>query len=257
MFPIGDENGRRRGSTPVVVALVALNVAVFLFLQQCGADPRTAASLGAVPQELIEGRDITTQDQRVADPWTRRVYLVPGLGETPVWVYLTIVTSMFLHGGLGHLFGNMLYLWIFGDNVEERLGRTRFALLYLLSGVAGVAAHVAETALTGRGLLTPMIGASGAISGVLGAYLAFFPRNRVYVLAFGFVPTGLPALLVIGLWFVLQLVNGLGTGGGGVAWMAHVGGFVAGWLLARLAGGTRTKPPASGASDGVEWTILE
>ena len=167
MFPIGDENGRRRGSTPVVVALVALNVAVFLFLQQCGADPRTAASLGAVPQELIEGRDITTQDQRVADPWTRRVYLVPGLGETPVWVYLTIVTSMFLHGGLGHLFGNMLYLWIFGDNVEERLGRTRFALLYLLSGVAGVAAHVAETALTGRGLLTPMIGASGAMCGVV------------------------------------------------------------------------------------------
>ncbi|MBN1243562.1 MAG: rhomboid family intramembrane serine protease [Spirochaetales bacterium] len=256
MFPIGDENGRRRGSTPLVMALLALNVAAFLFLQQCGADPRVASSLGAVPQELIEGRDIMTADQRVADPWTRRVYLVPGLGETPVWVYLTVVTSMFLHGSLGHLFGNMLYLWIFGDNVEGRLGRTRFALLYLLSGVAGVAAHVTQAALTGRGLLTPMIGASGAISGILGAYLAFFPRNRVYVLTFGFLPAGLPALVVIGLWFALQLVNGLGGASGGVAWMAHVGGFVTGWLLAKVSGGPK-KPPVSGASDGVEWTILE
>ena len=151
----------------------------------------------------------------------------------PVPLYGTILTSMFVHGGLFHLAGNMLYLWIFGDNVEDRLGRVRYLLFYLLSGVGAAAAQI----LSDPHSKIPMVGASGAISGVLGAYLLLYPHARVVTLVFfGWLVRVIEirALIVLGFWIVVQLVSGLLTWGaqvGGVAWFAHVGGFVAGLVM--------------------------
>jgi membrane associated rhomboid family serine protease len=143
---------------------------------------------------------------------------------------------MFLHAGWGHLGGNMLFLWIFGDNIEHRIGHVRFIVFYLACGLAAGLAHI----LFNSGSLIPTVGASGAISGVMGGYLLLFPRNRVYVLTWGGVAT-VPAMLMLGLWIVLQFVNSVGsvastpeTESGGVAYLAHVGGFVAGLALAPL-----------------------
>lgn len=149
--------------------------------------------------------------------------------------YITIFSSMFLHGGLFHVGGNMLYLWIFGNNVEDSMGHFRFIIFYLLSGIIAVYTF----AIINPGSLIPMIGASGAVSGVLGAYLILFPRAKVLTL----IPLGLymqvvriPAKFVLGFWIVIQVINGLFTGGtgGGVAWFAHIGGFVAGMILIRF-----------------------
>jgi membrane associated rhomboid family serine protease len=152
-------------------------------------------------------------------------------------VALSFLTSMFLHGGFMHIAGNMLYLWIFGNNVEDSMGRLRFLVFYLMAGIIAGAAQV----LAGPNSHTPSIGASGAIAGVLGAYIVLFPNARVQTLIFlGYFArmAQLPALLVLGFWFVLQLFNGLLSFGmtqmGGVAWFAHIGGFVAGLLLVRL-----------------------
>jgi membrane associated rhomboid family serine protease len=148
---------------------------------------------------------------------------------------------MFMHGGFAHLFGNMLYLWIFGDNVEDALGHLRFFLFYIVTGIAAGLAHVCVTVLTGGNMLIPSLGASGAISGVLGGYFVLFPRRRVKVLLFYNV-IEVPALLVIGLWFLFQVFSGAGSAGGaggGVAYGAHVGGFIAGLLLVRVFGGDR------------------
>ena len=152
-------------------------------------------------------------------------------------VAFSFLTSMFLHGGFTHIIGNMLYLWIFGNNVEDRMGRGRFLVFYLMTGIIASTAQV----LAGPNSRLPSIGASGAIAGVLGAYIVLFPKARVQTLIFlgYFVRMAqLPALLVLGFWFVLQLFNGLLAFGmtqmGGVAWFAHIGGFVAGLVLVRL-----------------------
>ena len=152
-------------------------------------------------------------------------------------VALTFITSMFLHGGFMHIIGNMLYLWIFGNNVEDSMGRGRFLVFYLVSGIIASTAQV----LAGPNSRLPSIGASGAIAGVLGAYIVLFPRARVqtlFVLGYFLRMAQLPALLVLGFWFVLQLFSGLMSFGmtqtGGVAWFAHIGGFVAGLVLVRL-----------------------
>jgi len=155
--------------------------------------------------------------------------------------FITVFTSMFMHGGWLHLGGNMLYLWIFGDNVEDRFGHAKFALFYLLCGIAATFAQV----LVNSGSNIPNLGASGAIAGVLGAYLILFPKGQVKVLmGRGVVP--MPALIVIGLWIVLQFISGIGSitqsaETGGVAYMAHIGGFVAGLVLTFLFGGRRTE----------------
>jgi membrane associated rhomboid family serine protease len=143
---------------------------------------------------------------------------------------------MFLHGGWGHLGGNMLFLWIFGDNIEHRLGHVRFVVFYLACGLAASLAHI----MFNSGSTIPAVGASGAISGVLGGYLLMFPRNRVYVLTWGGV-MAVPAIFMLGLWIVTQFINGVGSiavtnQSGGVAYMAHIGGFVAGLILAPLFG---------------------
>jgi membrane associated rhomboid family serine protease len=236
-IPIGDDNSDRRIRPLVNYALIALNVLVFVFLQGMAENSRFTYAFSTVPQEILTGRDIATAGEIVTDPASGHSVEVPGLQPTPVSVYLTLLTSMFMHGGLMHLLGNMLYLHIFGDNVENALGHARYAVFYLFCGVLASLAHVFTSAVLGVSLLIPSLGASGAISGVQGGYLLLFPKRRVRALLFRTM-VEVPALVVIGTWFVFQFISGLGmlsdATGGGVAYGAHIGGFIAGFALVRL-----------------------
>src|SRR5262249_20795839 len=190
------------------------------------------------PEEIVTGKDLVTPDQEVINPITRERMLYPGLQPTPYSVYLTLLTSMFMHGGLMHLLGNMLFLWIFGDNVEDDLGHERYSLFYVLCGVLASLAHVATTYAFGGDPRVPSLGASGAISGVLGAYIMLHPQRSVTVLLFRFL-TEVPAWVAIGIWFLFQLISSVGALGpgaakGGVAYGAHIGGFLAGVALVKL-----------------------
>jgi membrane associated rhomboid family serine protease len=238
-LPIGDDNSDRLSVPLLTWLLVAINVFVFVFFQILGEAPAVTYAYATVPQEILTGRDVVTGQGTFRDPISRRLYMLPGLARTPIPVYLTLVTAMFLHGGFAHITGNMLYLLIFGDNVEDRMGRLRFFIFYLLCGVIAGLAQVFATLASGGDLLTPTIGASGGVSGVLGAYLVLFPRKRIRVIALRFLFTHVSAVVAIGVWFLFQLVSGLGlfgggTQAGGVAYAAHVGGFVAGLVLVRL-----------------------
>jgi membrane associated rhomboid family serine protease len=247
MIPIGDDN-RDRTSTPWLTwVLIAANVVVFVFFQGFDRNDRFTYAFSTVPQEILSGRDIVTADRIMVDRSSGARFTVPGLQPTPVSVYLTMLISMFMHAGFAHIIGNMLFLFVFGDNVEDRLGRLRFLLFYLFCGVVASLSHVLVSSAAGRDLLVPSLGASGAISGVLGAYLLLFPRKRVRVLFSWFV-INVPALVAVGFWFVFQLINGLGYlgggTGGGVAYAAHIGGFVAGLATVKLwAIGRRRAPP--------------
>jgi membrane associated rhomboid family serine protease len=209
LVPIGDENAGRRLTPFVNYALIALNVAVFLLqLAAGGLAPAFFVAWGVQPVEVVAFRE-----------------------------WQTVFTSMFLHGGLWHLIGNMLFLHVFGDNIEDAMGHLRYLLFYLLCGAAAVAAQVATDPFSP----VPVVGASGAVSGVLGAYIVLFPRGRIRSLLFlGVFGTVVmvPAWVQLGLWFALQIVLGVlalgARGGGGVAFFAHVGGFVAGMLLVWL-----------------------
>lgn len=228
MFPISDENERGTGPAYVTLAFLAINIAVFLLLQGAlSSADGTEFTYGyaAVPYEITNGVDLVE-----AQPVTigGEVYAVPQEpGPSPIW--LTLITAMFMHGGWIHLGGNMLFLWIFGDNVEHRMGHLPYAVFYLTAGVIASFAQI----LVDTSSVIPTLGASGAIAGVLGAYLVLFPGNRVLVLLLRF-PVWVPAIVAIGMWAALQVIGGFGapTEGGGVAYMAHIGGFVAG-----LAGG--------------------
>ena len=205
MIPIGDDDSARRTLPVVTYALIALNI-LFFFVELSGGD----AFVGT--WALVPGRFM-------ADP----------LGGV-----LTLFTSMFMHAGWVHLGGNMLYLWIFGDNVEDRFGHLTFTIFYLLCGLAATFAQLAFSA----GSNVPNLGASGAIAGVLGAYILLFPQGKIRVLQ-GQQVVHVPALIVIGMWIALQFVSGIGSISdaaqtGGVAYMAHVGGFVAGFALTFL-----------------------
>jgi len=210
VFPIGDDDTSRRTVPIVTYALIALNV-LFFFVEQSGGD----AFLGEwafVPSRFL---------------------------ANPSGDFLTLFTSMFMHAGWLHLGGNMLYLWIFGDNVEDRFGHIQFIVFYLLCGLAATFAQLAFSS----GSHVPNLGASGAIAGVLGAYILLFPQGSVRVLQ-GQRVVQVPALIVIGLWIVLQLFSGIGSIAntaetGGVAYMAHIGGFLAGFVLTFLLRGTR------------------
>jgi membrane associated rhomboid family serine protease len=211
MFPIGDDDSARRGVPVVTYALIALNLLVF-FVELNSGD-RFIEQWAVVPRRLL------------ANP----------AGDFP-----TIFTSMFMHAGWLHLLGNMLYLWIFGDNVEDSFGHAKFLIFYLLCGIAATFAQIIFT----TGSTVPNLGASGAIAGVLGGYLVLFPRGQVRVLM-GRAVIPMPALVVIGFWIVLQFISGIGSvtsaETGGVAYMAHIGGFLAGLILTFLfrAAGTR------------------
>lgn len=238
LLPIGDDN-RDRHTTPVVTyLLIALNVFVFVYWQGIGSNIGFTFAYSAVPAEILSGQDIITDAKIARDPITGESVTIPGLGPTPIPVYLTLLTSMFMHGGIAHIAGNMLFLWIFGDNLEHAMGRAKYLFFYLLCGVLAGMSHVLSSAYLNQSTLIPSLGASGAISGVLGGYILLFPRRRVHVWVL-FTIMSLPAFLVVGLWFVFQVINGMGILGGeeaagGIAYAAHIGGFVAGLLLVKL-----------------------
>jgi membrane associated rhomboid family serine protease len=240
LFPIADDNTGRTITPVVNYVLIAINILVFVFLQGLGSNDKFTYAFSTVPAEIITGRDIVTRPVAVENI-TGQVMEMPGLQPTPIPVWLTLFTSMFMHGGIAHIFGNMLFLWIFGDNIEDRLGHARYLIFYLVCGILAGLAHVFTTvafADSEQSLLVPSLGASGAISGVLGAYILLFPTKRVMVIISWFV-TAVPAFVAIGLWFVFQLISGLGMLGsgskaGGVAYGAHIGGFVAGLILIKL-----------------------
>jgi membrane associated rhomboid family serine protease len=238
VFPIGDDNSDRIRTPYVNYLFLAVNVLVFVFLQGMGTNAEFTYAFSTVPQEIVTGQDIQTADRMLRDPISGDAFRAPGLQPTPVPVYLTLFTSMFMHGGFMHLLGNMLYLWIFGDNVESRLGHLRYAIFYLLGGVLASLAHVFVTYAFGGNPLIPSLGASGAISAVLGGYMLLFPHRRVRVIMLR-VLTTVPAIVAIGIWFAFQLISGLGMLGGGsqeggVAYGAHIGGFIAGVVLVKL-----------------------
>lgn len=241
IFPISDDNTDRTTAPIVNYILIAINLLVFVFLQQLGTNDRFTYAYSTVPQEIVTGRDIRSPD-RIVKTVTGQEFLLPGLQPTPVSVYLTLITSMFMHGGIAHIFGNMLFLWIFGDNLEHSLGHFRYVIFYLVCGVIASLAHVISTVMFAgpdqSSLLIPSLGASGAISGVLGGYLVLHPSRRVTVILIRFL-TDVPAYVAIGIWFAFQLISGLGILGGdsqqgGVAYAAHIGGFVAGLALVKV-----------------------
>jgi membrane associated rhomboid family serine protease len=218
VFPIGDDNTGRILFPAATILLILANIAVFL-LQLAQGEPgieRFFMMWSVIPAEYSEGRDL------------------PPLIPLPFWI--TVFTSMFMHAGWLHLFGNMLYLWIFGDNVEDAMGRPKYVVFYLLCGVIATAAQIA----TNPDSQIPNVGASGAISGILGAYLVLYPKRRVRVFLLRAI-VYMPAVAVIGLWILLQFFNGVGEitrtpteETGGVAYAAHIGGFLAGVLLVFL-----------------------
>ena len=208
MFPLGDDNSQRRITPVVTFVLIIINVVIF-FLELAGGD------------QFIQN-------------WA---FIPSRFSADPAGDSVTIITAMFMHGGWVHLFGNMLFLWIFGDNVEDRFGHRNFLIFYLLAGIAATFAQYTFN----PGSSIPNVGASGAIAGVLGAYIIMFPQARVNVLL-GRQVVAMPAVIVLGMWIALQLVSGVGTIAytdesadvGGVAYMAHIGGFFAGLALTFL-----------------------
>lgn len=236
LFPLSDDNSDRRIIPVVNYALLAMNVFVFVVLQGLGQNEKFTLEYACVPREIIEGHDIPVPAREIVEPRTGQRIVIPSPPPTPIPVYFTILTAMFMHGGLMHLAGNMLFLWIFGDNLEDAMGHLRYFIFYLLGGVLATLCHVFFN-VSGAGSLVPSLGASGAISAVLGGYLLLFPHRRVRVLLFRMI-TDVPAIVAIGMWFVFQLIEGLGllggdSLGGGVAYAAHIGGFVAGLALVK------------------------
>lgn len=203
MMPLGDDNSGRKLIPTVTYVLIVINVIVFL-LEMAGGEP-FIEKWSFVPRRFL---------------------------ANPAADFPTLFTSMFMHAGAMHIFGNMLYLWIFGDNVEDNFGHVKFLIFYLLSGLAATFLQL----FFNPAMDIPNLGASGAIAGVLGAYIVLYPQGRIRVLAGNMIST-MPALIVIGFWFLLQFMSGIGSlsetegGEGGVAYMAHIGGFVAGVIM--------------------------
>ena len=235
IFPVGDDNTGRLSTPVITYLLIAVNVLVFVFLQGFGENERFTYAFSTVPQEIRTGVDVAKPVRVELGDEAATIPLQP----TPGSVYLTLLVSMFMHGSLMHLFGNMLFLWIFGDNVEDDLGPPRYTAFYLATGVAASLAHVVSTFVLGDNPFIPSLGASGAISGVMGGYLVLHPHRRVRVIMLRTL-TEVPAYVAVGLWFVFQLISAFGVigqgpqSGGGVAFMAHVGGFIAGLVLVKL-----------------------
>jgi len=238
MIPIGDDNSLRRGPAPVTWVLIAINVAVFIFIQGFGSNENATLALAAFPSEIAAGRRL-----------------------------LTILTSQFTHAGFGHIIGNMLFLAILGDNVECRIGRMKYLALYLISGTLGMLLQTFAAVMVGGAVAeVPMVGASAAISGVLAAYLVLFPGNRVTVLLFNFIPTALSAWIVIGFWFILQ-ISGVFAGitAGGTAYLAHIGGFISAWIWSRRyktieaerLRQERLERMRRGDAGGVRWWVID
>jgi membrane associated rhomboid family serine protease len=235
VFPIGDDNTDRQIFPYVTIALIAANVFVFTVLQGMGANDDFTMAYVQVPAEIISGQDIVTTDsiRAIQTPQGMVEVPVPGLRPTPVPPWMTLFTAIFMHGSIMHLLGNMWFLWLFGDNIEDDMGHVKYLLFYLATGVLASIAFVALNS-TGEAAVTPCLGASGAISGVLGAYLVLHPYRRVSVILIRMI-VDVPAYVAVGIWFLFQVVSGVfdSSGGGGVAYSAHVAGFIAGMILAK------------------------
>lgn len=228
MFPIGDDNSEIT-ITPVVNYLfIGINVLVFVLLQGMGSNESFSYAFSLVPKEITSGIDIT--GVQVVRDSLGNTGEVPHYA-TPLPVYFNFLSSMFMHGSFGHIFGNMLFLWIFGDNLENLLGHIRYAAFYI---VCGLAAALAQIFMDGDSVI-PMLGASGAISGVLGGYILLFPQRQIRAIIFNFLTT-VPAFIALGIWIGYQLLLGFLTpaGTGGVAYAAHIGGFIAGLALVKV-----------------------
>jgi membrane associated rhomboid family serine protease len=251
MIPLRDDNPTQ--SKPYVVyALIIANVVVFA----AQALANQFGNLTMIPYSVVHdvrvGLLVNQYGQAAIGPHGKILFdQFPAIGPHPQWI--TIFTSMFMHGSLMHTGGNMLYLWIFGNNIEDALGHVKFALFYIVCGVLAAGLHMFAS-MHGVGAFIPTLGASGAIAGVLGAYIVLYPKSKVgtlIMLGWWWEMVDIPAIFVLGVWFVLQLTGVLGTGGmlggGGVAYWAHVGGFVAGMLLILMLGGKkltgRWRPP--------------
>jgi len=235
VFPLRDDNPTE-GIPWVTLLVIGACVGVWVLVQGAGLDPASLSgsvcALGAIPAEVAG---------RVAEGGPCRL---GGL------TWQALFTSMFLHGGWFHLVGNMWFLWIFGNNIEDAMGAGRFAVFYVLAGTLAALAHV----VTDPGSPVPMVGASGAISGVMGAYLVLYPRARVdtlfyFLIFFRIIP--LPAWVILGYWFAIQLLSTGAGAGPGVAYAAHVGGFLAGILLVPFFARRRPRGPRGGAWSGI------
>lgn len=238
MFPISDDNSDRTITPVVNYAFIGLNILVFVLLQRVGSYDAFTYAFSLVPQEITTGVDITgVQVIRDSLGNTGRIEHF----ATPLPVYFNFFSSMFMHGDLMHLAGNMLFLWIFGDNIEDRIGHIRYAVFYVICGLAAAMAQI----VMGPSSIIPMLGASGAISGVLGGYILLFPHKRVRAFIFRYL-TEVPAYAAVGIWIVYQIVLGYlsPSEGGGVAYAAHVGGFFAGLALIKLFAIGRSGPAA-------------
>jgi len=263
MIPIGD-SVRSRTTPYVNISIIAINVVVFFYELTLSATPGLFGSVSELDRFFYEWGSIPAclSDRLGLDPaLDPRALAFCREGHNGL---LTVASSMFMHGGWLHLIGNMIFLWVFGDNVEDAMGHVRYAVFYAVVGLGATAAHVA----IGPDEFIPAIGASGAIAGVLGAYLLLYPRARVSAILplfiFFWMPFQVPAIVLIGVWFVMQLLNGVASlatadvvgAGGGVAWFAHIGGFVAGLVLVRLFVLGRSVPPPRPAPRrwrGREW----
>ena len=245
VFPLSDDNSDRVRTPYVTYLLIAVNIAVFVLLQGFGTNDEFTYAFSVVPEEIRTAEDIARPvpveigGERASIP----------LQHTPGHVYGTLLVAMFMHGSFMHLFGNMLFLWIFGDNVEDDLGHGRYTGFYLVTGLAASLAHVVSTFTLGDNPYIPSLGASGAISGVMGGYLVLHPHRRVRVVMLRML-TDVPGYIAVGLWFAFQLISAFGVigqgpqSGGGVAFMAHIGGFIAGVVLVKLFAIGATAPAA-------------
>lgn len=223
LFPISDDDRQILRPMYVTYFLLAINIVVFFYQL---ANPEFTYGWSVIPREITTGEDLV--GAATVENHDGEAIEIPQAAGPPV-IWLTLVTSMFMHGSFAHIIGNMLYLWIFGDNVENRFGHIPFLIFYLSAGLVGSAAQL----VLDPNSVIPNLGASGAIAGIMGAYLVLYPWNRVNAVFFYMVIT-VPAVLVLGMWILMQLVSGYGSiaateaSTGGVAYLAHIGGFVAG-----------------------------
>lgn len=228
MFPIGDDNSEITITPYVNYIFIGINILVFVLLQQIGSNIEFSYAFSLVPQEITTGTDLSgIQIAKDSMGNTGEVLHF----TTPLPVYFNFLSSMFMHGNVPHIFGNMLFLFIFGDNLENLLGHIRFAAFYITCGLAAAFAQI----FMDPNSVIPMLGASGAISGVLGGYILLFPQRKVRAIIFNFLTT-VPAFIALGIWIGYQILLGFltPTGGGGVAYAAHIGGFIAGVALVKV-----------------------
>ena len=229
MFPISDDNSDRVITPYINYIFIAINILVFVFLQGLGGNEHFTYAFSLVPREITSGVDLTGM-QVIRDNLNGQTAEIPNYAA-PLGVYFNLLSSMFMHGGFSHIFGNMLFLWIFGDNIENLIGHFRYAIFYIVCGFAAAFGQI----LMGPDSIIPMLGASGAISGVLGGYMLLFPTRKVRALLFN-IYTTVPAYVALGLWIGYQILQGYFSpaGTGGVAYAAHIGGFIAGLALIKV-----------------------